>query len=125
MSVSESDTKPTEVAEDTKSTEVPQDAEQTDARAFDAEGRYRPRFVLDFPSNADLDTLVDAFERGDFRSVNVGATALREKNQDPAIRAACEELLLRIRPDPLVKALLGISVLLFVALVAWSYLGHA
>lgn len=101
---------------ETKSTDAPEDP-----RAFDAEGRYRPRFVLDFPSNPDLDALVAAFERGDFRSVNAGAASLREKTEDPAIRAACEELLLRMRPDPLVKGLLGISVLLFAALVAWSY----
>jgi hypothetical protein len=105
-----------EVPEDTMATEV-----QDDARVLDSEGRYRPRFVLDFPSDPDLDALVAAFERGNFRAVNAGAASLREKTDDATIRAACDELLLRIRPDPLVKALLGISVFLFAALVAWSY----
>ena len=112
--MSESDAKSTESAGDATSTD--------DARLLDADGRYRPRFVLDFPSHPDLDALVAAFERGDFRAVNAGALLLREKSDDPVIKAACDELLSRMRPDPLVMALLGISVLLFAALVAWSYL---
>jgi hypothetical protein len=40
---------------------------------------------------------------------------------DPAVRAAAEELRKRIAPDPLLQAFLGVAALLFLFLVVWAY----
>lgn len=90
--------------------------------ALDAEGRCRPRFVLDFPKDPELLELVALFERGDFRSLRTRAPVLATKTADPAVQAACAELLRRVQPDPTVKLLLGLSFAFFCFLCAWAYL---
>jgi hypothetical protein len=88
---------------------------------LDAEGRERPRFVLSFPRDPELDRLVRAFEGGDYATVRRDATALAEKSDDAAIRDAALELRRRIDPDPLIRYLLLISVLLLGFLVLYVY----
>jgi hypothetical protein len=90
---------------------------------LDAEGRERPAFVLAFPSDPALDHAVKAFELGDYASVRAEATKLLEHpNHD--VRAAAGELLARIEPDPLVKILLAMAVLLLFAVTFWAYRSH-
>jgi len=45
---------------------------------LNAEGRERPRFLLEFPSDPALQQLVRAFEAGDYQAVRKGALALVE-----------------------------------------------
>jgi hypothetical protein len=90
---------------------------------LDAEGRERPTFVLTFPSDPALDHAVKAFELGDYATVRVEASKLAEHpNQD--ISAAAGELLRRIEPDPLVKILLAMAVLLLLVVTVWAYRTH-
>ena len=88
---------------------------------LDAAGRERPRFVLSFPSDPELDRLVAAFERGDFAAVRSGALPLAERADDERVRDAALELRRRIDPDPLIRYLLLASVILLVVLVLHAY----
>lgn len=91
---------------------------------LDADGRERPRFLLKYPKDPELQLLVAAFERGDYQAVNQGAPALIKKTKDKRVRRAAKELVERTRPDPLMKYLLIISVLLLLYLVAVAYSQH-
>lgn len=88
---------------------------------LDASGRERPRFLLRFPEDPELQRLVRAFEAGDYRTVREGAPALAEKSEDERVREAALELAQRTRPDPLIKYLLLASVVLLLFLVAHAY----
>ena len=88
---------------------------------LDAASRERPRFVLSFPSDPELDRLVAAFERGDFAAVRSGALPLAERAEDERVRDAALELRRRIDPDPLIRYLLLASVILLVVLVLHAY----
>jgi hypothetical protein len=90
---------------------------------LDAEGRERPTFVLTFPEDPALDHAVKAFELGDYATVRTEAEKLAE-HPNEAVRAAAGELLRRIEPDPLVKILLGMAVLLFLVVTFWAYRTH-
>jgi hypothetical protein len=90
---------------------------------LDAEGRERPTFVLTFPSDPALDHAVKAFELGDYASVKVEASKLAEHPSE-RVRASAGELLRRIEPDPLVKILLAMAVLLFLVVTVWAYRTH-
>jgi hypothetical protein len=88
---------------------------------LDAAGRERPRFLLSFPDDPELDRLVLAFERGDFATVRTDAPALAERAEDPRVRDAALELRRRLEPDPLMKYLLLASVVLLMVLVLHAY----
>jgi hypothetical protein len=90
---------------------------------LDAEGRERPTFVLTFPEDPALDHCVKAFELGDYSTVRTEAQKLAE-HENPAVRAAAGELLRRIEPDPLVKVLLAMAVVLFFVVTFWAYRTH-
>ncbi|HYQ27924.1 MAG TPA: hypothetical protein VER04_11920, partial [Polyangiaceae bacterium] len=91
---------------------------------LNAEGRERPRFLLEFPSDPALQQLVRAFEAGDYQAVRKGALALVESSEDPIVRAAARELRRRIEPDPLMKYLLFVALGLFVFVVWLVYKGQ-
>jgi len=91
---------------------------------LNVEGRERPHFLLEFPSDPALQRLVSAFENGDYRAVREGATKLAESSEDPIVRAAARELAQRIEPDPLVKYLLFVALGLFVIVVWYTYQGQ-
>jgi hypothetical protein len=91
---------------------------------LNAQGRERPRFLLAFPQDPELDRLVRAFEAGDYRSVREGAPKLVEASEDPIVRASARELARRIEPDPLMKYLLGVALALFVFVVWYTYQGQ-
>jgi hypothetical protein len=90
----------------------------------DAQGRDRPTFLLDFPHDPELELLITAFEIGNYARVREVAPRLIERSDRPEVKAAAQELLDRIDPDPLVKFLLAVAVALFVAVVAITYHSH-
>jgi len=91
---------------------------------LNAEGRERPRFLLEFPNDPALQQLVRAFEAGNYQAVREGAAELAESTQDPIVRAAARELGRRIDPDPLLKYLLFVALGLFVFVVWYTYQGQ-
>jgi hypothetical protein len=91
---------------------------------LNADGRERPRFLLEFPPDPELQRLVAAFEAGNYQAVREGAPALAERTEDPIVRAAARELRRRIDPDPLMKYLLWIALGLFVFVVWYTYKGQ-
>jgi hypothetical protein len=85
----------------------------------------RPLFARTYPRHADLDALVEAFERGNYAHVRQEAPALAGRAEDPAVKLAAEDLFKRIQPDFVSKTLLVIAALLLV-FFAYHYLGgHA
>ena len=92
--------------------------------ALDAQGRERPRFLLEFPKDPELQRLMAAFEAGNYEAVRTGAPDLAERTEDPLVRAAARELRRRIDPDPLMKYLLWVALGLFVFVVWHTYSGQ-
>jgi len=88
---------------------------------LDSNGMERPKFLLDYPEDPELDRLIAAFESGNYAFVRREADAVANAATDPSVRDAALELRRRIEPDPLAKYLLAIAVLLLVYLVAWAY----
>jgi len=97
----------------------------TDDRSLNADGRERPRFLLAFPEDPELQRLVRAFEAGNYEAVRLGAPRLAETTESAAVRAAARELRRRIDPDPLMKFLLGVAIALFVFVVWYTYQNHS
>lgn len=91
---------------------------------LNAEGRERPRFLLEFPNDPALQQLVSAFEAGNYHAVREGSAKLAESTADPIVRAAARELARRIEPDPLMKYLLFVALGLFVFVVWYTYQGQ-
>ena len=89
------------------------------------DGRERPRFLLAFPKDPELQELVRAFEAGNYQIVRLGAPKLAAKTEDPIVRAAARELRRRIDPDPLMKYLLWVALALFVFVVWYTYQDQA
>lgn len=88
------------------------------------EGRERPAFLLKFPHDPELEPLIAAFEAGNYAHVREFAPRLAEHSEQPEVKAAAQELLERIEPDPLVKFLLAVAIALFVVVVAFVYHSH-
>jgi hypothetical protein len=88
---------------------------------LNADGMERPRFLLDFPEDPELDRLIAAFEAGNFARVRKDAPRLAETTADPAVKEAALELRRRIDPDPLAKYLLAVSFVLLLVLTIWAY----
>jgi hypothetical protein len=86
-----------------------------------AVGEDRPAFLLDFPDDAELEPIIQAFEAGDFREVRARASRLAERSTDPKVRAAALELRRRTDPDALLLTLLAVCLALFCFLVIWVY----
>lgn len=91
---------------------------------LDGEGRDRPAFLLNFPRDPELEPLIAAFEAGNYASVREFAPKLAERSDRADVKAAAAELRKRIDPDPLVKFLVAVAVLLFVAVLALVYRSH-
>jgi hypothetical protein len=102
-------------------TSVQQSAEEDDEVALDAQGRERPRFLLGFPPDPDLQRLARAFEAGNYALVRAEADALAERTESRAVRDAALELRRRIEPDPLAKYLLALTAVLLLSLAYWAY----
>lgn len=89
---------------------------------LNAAGEERPLFLLEFPADAELEALIAAFEAGNFAQVRSEAPRLASRTTDDAVRRAALELRSRTEPDPLLLALLGMCIALFVFLVIWVYM---
>jgi hypothetical protein len=117
---------------DPKSSAAPRDRKRKRKRkrsgsegpALDAQGRERPAFLATFPDDPELAELSRAFEVGNYAYVRQHAPRLAERTDDPAVRSAALELSERIKPDPLMKYLLLVSVLLLVYLIFNAYTSH-
>jgi len=84
----------------------------------------RPAFAKDYPTNATIDTLLEAFEKGNYAYVRSTSEKIIASSDDAEEKMAAKELLLRLRPDPLaVKLLLGAICLLFL-LTVWTFTTH-
>lgn len=80
----------------------------------------RPAFAAEFPSDPELDRLVEYFVRGNHRAVRDGAEALASKATDPEVKKAALELRARLEPDPIFRVLLGATLVLLVVLTWWA-----
>lgn len=89
-----------------------------------ADGSERPAFVLDFPEDAELAKLSAAFEAGNYAYVREHGPDVAERSENPTVRRAATELLARIEPDPLIRFVLGVSVLLLLFLTYYAYANH-
>jgi len=78
-----------------------------------------PRFAKDFPRDPELDRLVVAYARGDYRTVRDGAPALAKKTEDDAVKRAAELLRARIEPDPAARVLFALAAALLAFLAIW------
>jgi hypothetical protein len=80
----------------------------------------RAGFAEAFPREPELDALVAAFERGDFRTVHRQAPRLVADASKPAdVKAAAEELLARTGPDPTSAVFFGLTAVLLAVLSAY------
>ena len=84
-------------------------------------GEDRPRFLLDFPEDPELEALIAAFEAGNFARVRREAPELAKRSTHEAVRQAALELRRRTDPDPLLIVLLLLCLGLFGFLVIWVY----
>jgi hypothetical protein len=89
-----------------------------------ATSAQRPAFAKDFPHSAAIETLLDAFEKGNYAYVKTAAEKLRTTSEDPEEKSAAQELLQRLRPDPLAIKLLLAAVGLLAVLTIWTYATH-
>lgn len=92
--------------------------EQPTADAASKESADRPAFAAGYPADAELDRLLDAFARGDYRAVRAGTSTLK-KSDDAALREAARDLESRTEADPLAKAVLLLTALLLAWLFAY------
>ncbi len=84
-----------------------------------------PSFAREFPRDAALDRLVDAFARGDYARVRADAPALAaDTDASDEVRAAASTLLEQLRPDPGAKVLFALAAALLVFLSGW-WIAHA
>jgi hypothetical protein len=97
---------------------------QDDAIVLDANGRERPSFLLAFPEHPELAQLSRAFETGDYAYVREHAPDVARRADDDDVRRAALELAERIKPDPLIKYLLLLSLGLLLYLVIHAYTSH-
>jgi hypothetical protein len=105
-----------------KAAEAPAAPGPFERPALDASGRERPRFLLRFPLDPELDRLVAAFEAGNYAEVRRAAPDLAERAESPEVRRAAEELLRRIEPDQLLKLYLAVAVALLLAVASYAYM---
>lgn len=91
---------------------------------LDANGRERPRFLLAFPDHPELAKLSRAFEAGNYAYVREHASEVAARADDDEVRRAALDLRERIKPDPLIKYLLVLSIALLVYLTIHAYGSH-
>ncbi len=87
------------------------------------ENERRPPFAASYPRDPELDALVRAFGRGDYRTVRDRAPALAARSTDEAVQRAARDLRARLEPDPLaIRMLLGAAALLL--FFTWWFYAH-
>jgi hypothetical protein len=78
-----------------------------------------PSFARGFPRHPELDPLVAAFARGDYRTVRDGAAKLAASATDDRVRQAARMLRERVEPDPTSKLLFLLAAGLLAFLTYW------
>lgn len=78
-----------------------------------------PGFAKEFPKHPELDRLVEAFARGDYAAVRVGAPKLAAETDDDAVKKAAQMLRTRIEPDPTSRLLFIFAAVLLAFLTGW------
>jgi hypothetical protein len=78
-----------------------------------------PAFAREFPRHPELDALVAAFARGDYRAVREGAPRLAQSATDDRLKAAALMLRDRIEPDPTSRVLFLLAAALLALLTMW------
>ena len=81
-----------------------------------------PAFARGWPHDPELDTLVTAFEAGDYARVRRGAPELSLRTGDDAVRRAARELKRRLDPDPVAVYMLMAAAALLAFLAGWYWL---
>jgi hypothetical protein len=104
--------------------EASPDSAAPSAPSEPARGPKRARFLESLPDDATLRELAEAFEAGNYARVRAEAPKLAKSSEREDVRAAATDLLQRIEPDPLVKYLFVLAVLLLLAITAFAYGGH-
>jgi hypothetical protein len=79
----------------------------------------RPVFARSYPSDPEVDRLLQAFEAGNYGLVRTDATALADRTEDEAVRDAALDLRRRIEPTPTSVYLWAIGVGLVVFLFGY------
>lgn len=118
-----------EEAPDTALTAAGKDAAEQDGaeRSGNAaeDGKHPPplraRFLDTLPDDPALASLAEAFEAGNYARVRDEAPRLAVESEREDVRAAARELLTRIEPDPLMKYLLVLALLLLLGVTAFAY----
>lgn len=80
-----------------------------------------PAFAKDFPPDPALDALVDLFEQGNYAAAREKAEALKKSTESASVRSAADEILRRMKPDPLALYLVALSAALLAALAGWYW----
>jgi hypothetical protein len=84
-----------------------------------------PAFAKDYPNDAALTTLVEAFEAGNYRAVRSGvARILADSDQTEPVKAAARDLRARTEPSRAQIALLVIAGVLVVVLSGYEIVRH-
>lgn len=78
-----------------------------------------PSFAKEFPKHPELDRLVEAFSRGDYATVRIGAPKLAASTDDEAVKKAAQTLRTRIEPDPTSRILFLFAAALLAFLTIW------
>jgi hypothetical protein len=78
-----------------------------------------PSFARELPRHPELDALVAAFARGDYRTVRDGAAKLAASATDDRVKQAARTLRERIEPDPTSKLLFLLAAGLLAFLTYW------
>lgn len=97
------------------------DDEEDDEPNAPAGPRGRLSFARSFPPSAELDALLDAFDRGNYARVRELAPPLVARADAPEIARAARDVARRVEPDRTVLALLGISIALLAVLAIWFW----
>lgn len=85
-----------------------------------AESWGHPAFARDYPRQPELDALVDAFARGDYRTVRSQAPLLAARaDVSPEVQTAALELRRRIEPERHAVLLFVFAGALMVFLFSW------
>jgi hypothetical protein len=80
-----------------------------------------PSFASDFPSDEELDRLVNAFAGGNYALVRREAPLLAKRTESDDVRRAARELRKRVDPDPTSVYLLAVASVLLAFLAYWYW----
>lgn len=82
----------------------------------------RPVFARTFPKEPRLDRALSYFTAGNYQRARAEAEALLQDSTDNAeLRSAAREILRRMEPDPLAKALVAIAFVLLIVLAGYYW----